>query len=1145
MRDAALPWQPFTIERLESRQLLTATALDLNFGVQGRVVSDFRVDGISSSDFFGDAILQDDGKLLVLVAGEEKTIRRIPFLVRYNPDGSRDESFGPRGQLALPREGNGYYKRIHVLPDGKLLLAGQYSYYIGSITYTRLMLARLNADFSVDSSFGVGGVVTSESAITNWNSFDTAILPDGKILAGGQNSNGWDPAAIWRFNSDGTLDTTFGTNGVVRYNYGTYDQRIGSLLVNPDGSFFASTPRGEAKFNPDGSVDASFGNSGYLAPDIVWKLRQPDGRFLAFQRLQVSQPGNKVDIVVSRWNPDGTPDLGFGSNGARQIDFGETDNPNTMSVDSSGRIIVAAGAQNVNVKPESYQRFALARLLPDGTLDMSFGIGGKLIDQFGTAPLVVLPTTDDRIYVLGKGDDHSTEDPTLGNNWSNIAITRYVPDAPISFSIASSGPVIEADMFSVTDAGSSYANGQIVRYEWDNAYDGWYFNTEAQTPTAWFRAGDSPSTPVALRVTTSDGLQALAVIQVPVINVPPIANAGPDRRVAVGVPVQLQLRFDDVVRESGKLIVDYGDGSPLEVLSFPSPWNPWDSLTIPVTHSYATRGTYTLTLTADDGDGGIGTDTATIRVGNIVVNVFQDPFGEAYQPSFVPFPDQLVFIDRNDNGITDANEPSSVTDGNGDALFDELAPGIYKVRMQVPVGWQFSTPASLLTTDYCTVTITAAVGANCSFGLTQKVVITGVVFNDLNGNGSRDAGEPGVSGVRMWAGDSSSVLSGNDGSYRLSGVSPGGVYVNLTLPNGWIQTFPSGLTWQIVSSAPGQTIGHVDFGLRQIAAATVSGMVFSDTNGDGVRQLTEQGYAPQDFWYQFPIWLDANNDGVIDSNERRITLGYNGGWSLSGLPAGTYTFRLMPRPLFVQTWPADNAGITVTLADGQTATNLNFGFQKLDTVPPQLLNITFRYDLKPNEIEMFFSEPMEATTSPLKVMLNGKEVAWDGFWWDYGVYDKIRLIPRGGLVADGNYQVSLIPHVLFDKADNELPPMPNWSFFSLKGDINRDRQVTIDDFITLSSNFGKTSATYVDGDLNLDGIVTISDFIDLSSNFNASLAPLTAPQAPAAESVSPTSVTTDLLQQNDRETKNHRSPSFDWRKPHRLHHRRHRSFHRR
>jgi hypothetical protein len=115
------------------------------------------------------------------------------------------------------------------------------------------------------------------------------------------------------------------------------------------------------------------------------------------------------------------------------------------------------------------------------------------------------------------------------------------------------------------------------------------------------------------------------------------------------------------------------------------------------------------------------------------------------------------------------------------------------------------------------------------------------------------------------------------------------------------------------------------------------------------------------------------------------------------------------------------------------------------------------------------------------------------------------------------------------------------SEFVIPGDLNFDGTVSIADFITLASNFNKSPATYEDGDVNYDGSVTIADFIDLAANFNASLpapAPAITPQAPAADSVSLTSPTTELLQQNDGETKKHRSPSPDWRKPHRFHHRR-------
>jgi hypothetical protein len=114
--------------------------------------------------------------------------------------------------------------------------------------------------------------------------------------------------------------------------------------------------------------------------------------------------------------------------------------------------------------------------------------------------------------------------------------------------------------------------------------------------------------------------------------------------------------------------------------------------------------------------------------------------------------------------------------------------------------------------------------------------------------------------------------------------------------------------------------------------------------------------------------------------------------------------------------------------------------------------------------------------------------------------------------------------------------------FFLKGDLNRDRQVSIADFITLASNFGKTNATYADGDVNYDGEISIADFIDLAANFNKTLpapAPALAPQAAAAESISISSASSELLQQDQSIRKDHRRMQPDWHSHRRLHHRRH------
>src|SRR5213076_2380689 len=97
-------------------------------------------------------------------------------------------------------------------------------------------------------------------------------------------------------------------------------------------------------------------------------------------------------------------------------------------------------------------------------------------------------------------------------------------------------------------------------------------------------------------------------------------------------------------------------------------------------------------------------------------------------------------------------------------------------------------------------------------------------------------------------------------------------------------------------------------------------------------------------------------------------------------------------------------------------------------------------------------------------------------------------------LADGNYRAVMDDYS--DLAGNASGPAEAWPFFVLKGDLNRDRTVSIADFVTLASNFGKTNATYSDGDVNYDGEISIADFIDLGANFNKTLA---APAAPAPQ----------------------------------------------
>src|SRR5205085_10319705 len=107
-------------------------------------------------------------------------------------------------------------------------------------------------------------------------------------------------------------------------------------------------------------------------------------------------------------------------------------------------------------------------------------------------------------------------------------------------------------------------------------------------------------------------------------------------------------RTDDVVPETGSLSVVFGDGSSKVTFQFTTAAT---SHTVIVNHRYEKSGTYTVTLTANDGDGGLSTDTAVVQVNDVWVNVFQDPAGMGTPTTHVPLPGVLVWIDYNSNGI--------------------------------------------------------------------------------------------------------------------------------------------------------------------------------------------------------------------------------------------------------------------------------------------------------------------------------------------------------------------------------------------------------------------------------------------------------------------------------------------------------------
>jgi uncharacterized delta-60 repeat protein len=272
----------------------------------------------------------------------------------------------------------------------------------------------------VDATFGKDGRVTTRFLKGDALGRDVAIQTDGKILAGGfvSRPSGRDVFALTRYLPDGSLDRSF-DDGSVTTSFGRRSARLEGLTIQPDGRIVAvgrvETPAEARRFIvvrylSDGTIDHTFGidgkvntrffgrNGDALATDVAV---QPDGKIIVVgsARLVGSVDG---DFAVARYLPDGTLDRTFSENGKVHTPFhacsGIGAGASAVAFQTDGRIVVV-GAH--------IPCLALARYLPDGTLDTTFGGGDGRVETSsgGSADLgahAVAISVDGKIVVAGE-----------------------------------------------------------------------------------------------------------------------------------------------------------------------------------------------------------------------------------------------------------------------------------------------------------------------------------------------------------------------------------------------------------------------------------------------------------------------------------------------------------------------------------------------------------------------------------------------------------------------------------------------------------------------------------------------------------------------------------------------------------------------
>ncbi|MEW2115913.1 calcium-binding protein [Streptomyces sp. NPDC005474] len=331
----------------ESRFALTRHnpdgTLDTGFGGQGgdatgTVTTAVNNMGPSLQWSEADAVaLQADGKIVVVGMSWREYEDCCWFVVaRYNADGTLDNTFSGDGRVFADIAGPTEARDVAIDADGRIVAAG----YSGG----QMAVLRLNGDGTPDTTFGGDGTVTANPAgpvpQEGGDGRALALQPDGKIVVGGQvGSTGFD-FALMRFNTDGSVDTSFDGDGIVRTDFGGYEA-VESLAVQPDGRIVAAGTSDDraalARYNANGSLDTSFDGDGRVvtpAAGAADMALQPDGRIVA-------AGGSGGNFSVLRYTTGGSLDSGFGTGGRASADFGGSDTAYGVKLDSAGRIVTA------------------------------------------------------------------------------------------------------------------------------------------------------------------------------------------------------------------------------------------------------------------------------------------------------------------------------------------------------------------------------------------------------------------------------------------------------------------------------------------------------------------------------------------------------------------------------------------------------------------------------------------------------------------------------------------------------------------------------------------------------------------------------------------------------------------------------------
>ncbi|MFG2029660.1 calcium-binding protein [Streptomyces sp. NPDC048825] len=380
--------------------------------------------------------------------------------------GDLDPDFGTGGTVTTDFDGgNDQGHAVAVQDDGKIIAAG------GGGISGDFALARYDTEGNLDTTFGGDGTVTTDFAGGNDQAFGVVVQDDGKIVAAGR--AGFD-FGLARYNTDGSLDTTFGGDGTVITGFAGFDQANG-VTLQADGKIIAagSSDTGGptnidfalARYTTDGDLDIDFSTDGKVTTDFAsgadqahGVVVQDDGQIVAAGEGEQQPGGGGLDFALARYSTTGSLDGSFGTGGKATTDFaGGFDRAFGVALQDDGKIVAAGQASG---------EFSLARYSTTGSLDTSFDTDGKVTTGFAARANGVVVQADGKIVAVGGtgGDFALARYSTTGS-----LDTSFSGDGTVTTDVTgafdeANGVALQADG-KIVAAGQAFLDFGLARYE--------------------------------------------------------------------------------------------------------------------------------------------------------------------------------------------------------------------------------------------------------------------------------------------------------------------------------------------------------------------------------------------------------------------------------------------------------------------------------------------------------------------------------------------------------------------------------------------------------------------------------------------------------------------------------------------------------